>query len=104
MMLQLVLMYSTQGPFACTECPFNMVPVPKLEIDKFDSTLQNMILESDCDACSYISLPKLLAMEDGAEEILRWYKDTSQNFGTGDMPVKDTRHAISLSAYCIASS
>lgn len=84
-------MYSDQGPFACTECPFKMVPVPKTEIDKFDQTLQKMILESDCDTCSYINLPKLLALEDGAEEILHWYKATSQILGTGDSPVKDTR-------------
>lgn len=69
-----------------------MVPVPKHEIDQFDGTLQNMILESDCDSCSYIDLPKLLAMEDGAEELLQWYHSTSREHGTGNAPVKDTRH------------
>lgn len=72
-----------------------MVPVPKSEIDNFDSTLQHMILESDCDSCSFINLPKLLALEDGAEEVLRWYKATSQVLGTGDAPMNDTRHAVS---------
>eukprot|EP00892_Ulva_mutabilis_P008354 jgi/Ulvmu1/5891/UM026_0012.1 len=96
--LQIILLHSDQGPFGCTDCPFKMVPVPKNVIDEFDETLQKMILESDCDTCSYINLPKLLALEDGAEEILHWYKVTSQALGTGNTPMKDARAQLALPA------
>lgn len=95
MRLQIVLLYNSVGPFAAPNevCPFRCMPMTDEEIDAFDEHLASLLRRLDCDACSSIYLPKQLQLDDGAEDLLMWFKETTGLFGVREQPQKDLQRA-----------
>jgi hypothetical protein len=94
--LQIILLYDSAGPFAMPNepCPFRCIPVPDEQINTFDEVLASLVAQLDkCDACMKVYLPKQLRLDDGAEDLLEWFKETSGHLGAGANPQRDTQCA-----------
>jgi hypothetical protein len=72
---QVTLLYFNSSIFATAApgCPFRMLPIVDEETNAFDATLTSLVLDSECDACARILLPKQLDLEDGAVDLLAWF-------------------------------
>jgi hypothetical protein len=94
--VQLILLFQARGGFGSPSkpAPFRVTSVPNEEVDGFDEHLQSLILGSETDSVAYIHLPKQLALEEGATEVLQWFSSTSKEQGAGDSPITDTGCAI----------
>jgi hypothetical protein len=67
------------------------MPVTDEIINAFDDQMINVITEIDCDTCMKIYLPKQLQLDDGAEDLLMWFKETSPQLGVGSNPQRDMK-------------
>ena len=85
--VQIILMYNSSGAFAAPNepCPFRCIPLSDEEINDFDSQLVQLVTDTDCDTCVKLYLPKQLQLDDGAEDVLQWFKETCQLPGPGNV-------------------
>lgn len=90
---QILLLHSSSGPFAAPPepCPFRLVPLAEDRLDSIPDHTAKVIAAADCDAVSQIKLPKQLALEDGAADLLDWFKRTSLETGLGASAQRDPR-------------
>ena len=91
-------MYSSSGAFAAPNepCPFRCIPLSDEETNALDAYIVSLVKASDADALVKIYLPKQLQLDDGAEDLLQWFKDTSSLPGPGG--VRDSKCASAAAA------
>jgi hypothetical protein len=87
-------MYNSMGGFEAEKesCPFPWKPLSEQEIDAFDEHLRSLVKQSDADSFAVIPFPKQLELDEGADELLMWFKQTSQLPGPGG--VRDSKCAL----------
>jgi hypothetical protein len=73
-------MHMAAGSYSTPEepCPFRMVPLSDEEVNSLDENVVQVLEQCDCDTVSQIFLPKQLHLDDGAEDLLVWFKDTGR--------------------------
>jgi hypothetical protein len=55
-----------------------MLPLPDEEVNALDETVVQVLEQTDCNTVSQILLPKQLHLDDGAEDLLVWFKETGR--------------------------
>ena len=93
--VQIVLLHNAGGAFSAPPepCPFRMTPMPDEDVDALDDNVATVLQQADCDTCSQILLPKQLHLDDGAEDLLLWFRDTVKQAGVGAVPASDAKCA-----------
>jgi hypothetical protein len=68
-----------------------MIPLDDERLNALPETTAEVIASSDCDSVAVIRLPKQLELDDGAADLLDWFKRTVAELGWGANAQRDAR-------------